>query len=55
MYLLRAYSIFSKASINWRALSRRAKVNEDYTITIVATDMTKEGLKVILVHTLKGN
>lgn len=26
----------------WRAIRRRAKVNEDYNITIAATDMTKE-------------
>ena len=26
----------------WRALRRRAKINEDYSITIAATDMTKE-------------
>ncbi len=35
-------NIDNTADSYWRALRRRAKVNEDYTVTIAATDMTKE-------------
>ena len=35
-------NIDATADNYWRALRRRAKVNEDYTITIGATDMSKE-------------
>lgn len=35
-------NIDNTANSYWRALRRRAKVNEDYSITIAATDMTKE-------------
>lgn len=35
-------NIDNTANGYWRALRRRAKINEDYYITIAATDMTKE-------------
>ncbi|HZJ80894.1 MAG TPA: RagB/SusD family nutrient uptake outer membrane protein [Dysgonamonadaceae bacterium] len=35
-------NIDATAANYWRALRRRAKVNEDFTLTIAATDMTKE-------------
>ena len=35
-------NIDNTADSYWRALRRRAKVNEDFTVTIAATDMTKE-------------